>query len=46
VREGPHTFRIANYTSPLDDPDRTWFEGQVSSEGTGLYLLTLHFEER
>jgi hypothetical protein len=46
VREGPHTFRIANYSSPLTDPERTWFEGQISSEGTQLYLLTLRFEDR
>ncbi len=46
VPEGPHTFRIANYTSPLHDPSRTWFEGQVSPEGTQLYLLTLRFEAR
>ena len=42
----PHTFRIANYSSPLHDPDRTWFEGQISSEGTQIYLLTIRFEDR
>jgi hypothetical protein len=46
VQESTHTFRIANYTSPLDDPDRTWLEGQLSADGTDLYLLTLHFEGR
>ena len=46
VQEGPHTYRVANYTSPLHDPDRTWFEGQVSREGTQLYTMTLRFEER
>ncbi len=46
VQEGPHTYRVANYTSPLYDPDRTWFEGQVSREGTQLYTMTLRFEER
>lgn len=46
VKEGPHTFRVANYSSPLHDPDRTWFEGQISSEGTQIYLLTIRFEER
>jgi hypothetical protein len=46
VREGPHTFRIANYSSPLHDPDRTWIEGQVSDEGTQIYLIKLKFEAR
>lgn len=40
---GPHTFLIANYTSPLDDPMITWIEGQTSNEGTDIYLLELRF---
>ncbi len=43
---GPHTFLVANYTSPLDRPDVTWLEGQTSERGTQLYLLTLTFVER
>jgi hypothetical protein len=44
--EAPHTFRIANYSSPTDDPDRTWFEGQLSDAGTGIYTALLRFERR
>lgn len=40
-RTGAHTFLMANYTSPLDDPDVTWLEGQTSPRGTQLYLMTL-----
>ncbi|MCB9687977.1 MAG: exo-alpha-sialidase [Alphaproteobacteria bacterium] len=43
-RTGPHTFLVANYTSPLDDPDITWLEGQTSPLGTQIYLATLTFE--
>lgn len=43
-RTGPHTFLIANYTSPLDDPDLSWLEGQTSPLGTQIYLTTLTFE--
>jgi len=43
VQEDPHTFLIANYSSPLDKPDQTWFQGQVAPEGTGIYLVRLHF---
>jgi hypothetical protein len=42
-RTGPHTFLVANYTSPLDDPDRTWLEGQSADDGTGIYLIELSF---
>jgi hypothetical protein len=40
-RTGQDTFLLANYTSPLDDPDISWIDGQTSSAGTQLYLLTL-----
>ena len=40
-RTGAHTFLFANYTSPLDDPDITWLEGQTGS--THIYLATLLF---
>lgn len=40
-RTGAHTFLMANYTSPLDDPDVTWLEGQTSPRGTQIYLMTL-----
>lgn len=42
-RTGADTFLIANYTSPLDDPDRTWLEGQGALDGTAIYLITLTF---
>ena len=38
-----HRFLLANYTSPLDEPDITWIEGQTSDRGTQIYLLTLTF---
>ena len=40
---GPDTYLIANYTSPLDDPDITWLRGQTSARGTQIYLLDLTF---
>ncbi len=43
---GPHTFLVANYTSPLDEPDISWIDGQNSDRGTQLYFLTLTFYER
>ena len=43
-RTGPHTFLLANYTSPLDDPDINWISAQISDRGTQIYLLTLTFE--
>ncbi len=42
-RTGADTFLIANYTSPLDDPERTWLEGQGALDGTSIYLVTLTF---
>lgn len=42
-RTGPHEWLFANYTSPLDDPDITWLEGQLSDRGTQIYLATLTF---
>jgi hypothetical protein len=43
VRTGPHTVLIANYTSPIDDPDLSWVNGQTSPKGTQIYLTTLTF---
>ena len=45
-RLGPHQVLVANYTSPLDDPDISWVDGQASSEGTQIYLVTLTFVAR
>lgn len=44
-RTGPHTWRLANYTSPLDEPDISWFQGQTSPRGTQIYLATIEFFE-
>lgn len=43
-RTGAHSFLVANYTSPIDDPDRTWVEGQGAVDGTQIYLVDLLFE--
>jgi hypothetical protein len=43
-RTGTHSFQLANYTSPLDEPDISWLEGQLSEKGTSIYLLDLVFE--
>lgn len=42
-RTGAHSFVLANYTSPLDRPNISWLQGQVSSAGTSIYLLELTF---
>jgi hypothetical protein len=42
-RTGAHTFLLANYTSPLDDPDISWIAAQTSDAGTLLYLLDIEF---
>ena len=42
-RSGPHTFTLVNYTSPIDDPDISWIEGQLSDRGTQIYLTTIRF---
>ena len=39
-----HKFLFANYTSPLDDPDISWFSAQSSPLGTDIYLGELEFE--
>ena len=41
-----HTFLVANYTSPLTHPDWAWIQGQLSPEGTQLYLATITFKKR
>jgi membrane-bound metal-dependent hydrolase YbcI (DUF457 family) len=46
ARTGPHTFLVANYTSPLGNPDRTWIHGQLSPQGTQVYLVTITFAPR
>ena len=43
-RTGSDTFLLANFTSPLDDPDISWLDGQISEQGTQIYLMDLRFE--
>jgi hypothetical protein len=38
-----HRFLLANYTSPLDDPDIGWLEGQAADAGTRIYFIELSF---
>ena len=45
-RTGANTFLLANYTSPLDDPDIAWIQGQGSERGTQIYFVELTFEPR
>ena len=42
-RISAHKFLLANYTSPLDDPDVSWLTGQTSSRGTQIYLSEITF---
>jgi hypothetical protein len=41
VPKGDGVFLLANYTSPLDQPDISWLEAQLSPEGTQIYLLDI-----
>jgi len=38
-------FLIANYTSPLGNPDRPWIGGQLSPQGTQIYFTTLELRK-
>ncbi len=42
-RTGPHSFLLANYTNPLDNPDISWIQGQAAPEGTQIYFLDIDF---
>ncbi|MFH2008596.1 MAG: hypothetical protein ABI333_18560 [bacterium] len=42
-RTSEHSFLMANYTSPLDEPDISWLAGQTSARGTQLYFLEITF---
>ena len=39
-------FLVANYTSPLGNPDRFWFTGQIDPAGTAIYLIEIDFRKR
>lgn len=43
-RTSADTYLLANYTSPLDDPEISWLDGQISPAGTQVYLMDLRFE--
>jgi hypothetical protein len=43
VQIGEDRFLVANYTSPLDEPDIPWLQGQLSDRGTRIYLLEIEF---
>lgn len=46
IRTGKHTYRIANYSSPLDKcKNWSWIRGQTSSQGTQIYMVDLEFEQ-
>ena len=42
-RKDAHSFTLANYSSPLDEPNISWIEGQLSERGTQIYLTTIRF---
>ncbi len=44
IRTSAHTFLLANYTSPLGDPDISWLDGQTHDMGTQIYFLTITFQ--
>ncbi len=43
VQLDEHTFVVANYTSPLESSELSWIDGQMSEDGTQIYLVTLTF---
>ncbi|MBI3554639.1 MAG: hypothetical protein HY074_00065 [Deltaproteobacteria bacterium] len=43
LRLDADTFLVANYTSPLNYPNRSWYKGQTSKQGTQIYFMMLRF---
>lgn len=44
IRIGKHKYLVANYTSPTDKcANWSWIEGQISPDGTHIYLTELEF---
>jgi len=43
IRIGPNTYLVANYSSPLNHPEWSWIQGQISSEGTQIYFIIIEF---
>lgn len=46
ARLDAHRFLVANYTSSLGNPGRSWIEGQLSPDGTQIYLVTIELVPR
>ncbi len=46
IRVDAHRWLIANYTSPLDDLNTSWVDGQTSDKGTQIYLIELRFDAK
>lgn len=44
VQLDEHRFLVANYSSPLDEPEITWLQGQISDRGTQIHLVEITFE--
>lgn len=44
VQTAAHSFLISNYTSPLKNTEWNWLQGQLSTEGTQVYLIKLDFK--
>ena len=40
---GKKISNFTNYTSPVEHEDWTWIQGQLSPEGTQIYLAELQF---
>ncbi len=43
-RTGPHSFLIANYTSPINVFYPNWISGQLSPRGSHVYLQEIRFQ--
>jgi hypothetical protein len=44
LRLGPDAYLVANYTSPLIYPARSWIWGQLSPGGSQIYYTVLRFK--
>ena len=46
IRTGKHSYIIVNYSSPWDIcEDWSWIRGQISREGTLIYMVEIEFTE-
>ncbi len=44
VQTSPDSFLVANYSSPVNHKRWSWLHGQISPQGTGVYLTRLDFK--